>query len=418
MKMRISKPVGEQGSILIIALAVAFLLGVSLCSYLVLTSSQDQSVARSQRWNAALAMAEAGTEEALAQVNSSTNVGGMGYLAANGWTPSAGGWFGPVSRNLAGGYYSVSYITNPSVTIYSTGYVTLPKSSLTVSRTVKITTKVLPLINVPLGAINNINMNGNGAATDSWNSYDTNLSNNGVYDPSRTSSNGSVASVQGVVNIGNHQILGDLYLGPNASYVSSTGQVSGTIYYDYNVQFPDVVLPNYTWWGAPVTNGVHDFTAANTALYTTFQINDSYPIVVEPGVNVTLKVNVSNFSPSSLTILGGSTNSGTLTIYQVAGSATLSGNGTGPGFRPENFWFYGLPNVTSITLSGTTTFLGVIYAPEANLYLNGGGSANNLEGSAIVKSVTLNGHYDFHFDEALLTNGPVRGYIPASWQEL
>jgi hypothetical protein len=30
----------------------------------------------------------------------------------------------------------------------------------------------------------------------------------------------------------------------------------------------------------------------------------------------------------------------------------------------------------------------------------------------------LNGHYDFHYDESLATNGPTRGFIATSWQEL
>jgi hypothetical protein len=406
----------EQGNVLIATLTACVLLGVGICSYLLLVSSQDQSVIRSQSWNAALDMAEAGLEEGMAQMNSSTNVNGLGYLSANGWNQS-GGIYGPVTRNLSGGYYTASFMTSPP-TIYSTGYVTVPINGAYVSRRVKLVLTVLPLINVPLGAIDDINMNGNGAATDSWNSYDTNLSNNGAYDSSRVRSNGSVASVNGVVNIGNHSIFGNLYLGPNASYTSGSNQVTGTIYYDYNVEFPDVVLPTNFWWSAPVAGGVHDFTSTNTLLYQTFYVNDSLPIQVEPGVQVTLHVTTPNFQPGNVTILGGLTNSGKLTIYQDAGSATFSGNGAGPGSRPDSFWYWGLPGVTSITLSGNTTFRGIIYAPEASLTLNGGGNANNLEGSSIVKSVTLNGHYDFHYDESLLTNGPPRGYVAGFWQEL
>jgi hypothetical protein len=416
MKIRRQAFQAEEGSALIISLTAAVLLGVTICSYLLLISSQNQSVDRSQHWNAALDIAEAGVEEGMAQMNSSTNVSGLGYLSANGWNQS-GGVFGPVTRNLSGGFYTAWFITNPP-TIYSTGYVTVPVNGAIVSRKVKVGLVVLPLINVPLGAVDDINMNGNGAATDSWNSYDTNLSNNGVFDSSRVRSNGSVASVSGVVNVGNHSILGNLYLGPNASYASSSNQVTGTVYYDYNVQFPDVVMPTNTWFIAPVTNGIHDFTSVNAGVVQSFVINDSLPIQVEPGVQVTLDVKTSNFQPGSVTILGGTTNSGRLTVYQESGTATISGNGSGPGARPDSFWYWGLPGVTSITLSGNTSFLGVIYAPEADLTLNGGGNANNLQGSSIVKSVTLNGHYDFHYDESLLTNGPARGYVAGSWQEL
>lgn len=160
----------------------------------------------------------------------------------------------------------------------------------------------------------------------------------------------------------------------------------------------------------------HDFTTTESGGY--YDISDSGKIIIEPGVAVTLKVSISSFSPSSLTILGGMTNSGTLTVYQVSGSVTMSGNAASQVSRPENFIYYGLPGVTSITLGGTTTFIGVIYAPEASLTLNGGGAGQNLEGAAIVKSVTMNGHYEFHYDESLATIGPTRGYVPTSWQEL
>jgi len=35
----------------------------------------------------------------------------------------------------------------------------------------------------------------------------------------------------------------------------------------------------------------------------------------------------------------------------------------------------------------------------------------------VVYSVTLNGHYDFHYDTALATNGISRGFVVSSWQE-
>jgi len=55
---------------------------------------------------------------------------------------------------------------------------------------------------------------------------------------------------------------------------------------------------------------------------------------------------------------------------------------------------------------------------EADLTLNGGGNNNGLIGSSITKTITMNGHYDFHFDQSLLTAGPNRGFITTSWQEM
>ncbi len=194
---------------------------------------------------------------------------------------------------------------------------------------------------------------------------------------------------------------------------------TGTIYHDYNVQFPDAALPipAASFLSAPVTNGVHDFKLSGN-----YWVSDALNIKVEPGVSVTLHVVGSNFNfnPDKVDILGGMTNAGTLIVYQDSGSMSLGGNSFGgaDNSRPINFQYYGLPGVTSISLSGTSTFVGVIYAPGASLTLNGGGNANNLIGAAIVNQVKLNGHYDFHYDESLTTNGPTKGYVPTSWQEL
>ena len=32
--------------------------------------------------------------------------------------------------------------------------------------------------------------------------------------------------------------------------------------------------------------------------------------------------------------------------------------------------------------------------------------------------MTLNGHFNFHYDEALQQNGPSRGFVVTSWNEM
>jgi hypothetical protein len=83
-----------------------------------------------------------------------------------------------------------------------------------------------------------------------------------------------------------------------------------------------------------------------------------------------------------------------------------------------NFLFYGLPNLSTIDFHGTSEFIGAIYAPSADLTLGGGGHGNSLQGAAICKTVTLNGHYDVHYDEALADWGPAKSFTANSWQEL
>jgi hypothetical protein len=413
----------KQGSVLLIMMIFAVFCGITLASYYMLAGQEHQEAIRSQRWNASLAAAEAGVDEALAQMNASP-----GDFSANGWG-SSGNNYGPVTRLLAGGSYTVTISNDAFHTIYSKGYASVPDTSQQVSRTVKVatTSQQMSPFTVVLGATNNINMNGNKIITDSYNSQTNTLSTNGQYDGNKTSTNGSIASVGGIVNIGQQTIDGNLYLGPTATYASSDSQILGTIYTDYNVQFPPAQLPttdnngnSISWIYQPPTSS-HDFTVSGY-----YGINDSKNITVEPGVTVTLQVTAQSFSPTSITLKGGITNSGSIVMYDnpssPGGSVYLGGNSSGGaiGNRPVNFILFGMNNLNTITFSGNTDFSGAIYAPAVTLTLNGGGNAINVSGSLIVGQATDNGHYYLHYDESLANwvGGANRGYIPISWQEL
>jgi hypothetical protein len=428
-----SKARARQGMILLVTLIFAVGCGMALAGYMILATQEQKFVSRSQDWNGSLSYAEAGVDEALAQMNYSPL-----DFATNNWggTPGTNGNFGPVTRTLAGGSYKVS-ITGGSVpTIYSTGFVSVAGvSGQQTFRRVKVTTttSLVSPFSVALGAVGNINMNGNSLITDSYNSMDPLYSTNGQYIVSKDRQNGSVATVGGVLNPGNDTIQGNVYLGPTASYTGSTNQVTGTVYDDYNIQFPAASLPTTTSNGSAITwqtvtevssggkkpTYTNYFSSANNDGY--FLINNSDPIQVEPGVTVTLLVTTTTFNPSSITIDGGVTNSGNIVMYQDSGSATLGGNNTGGaiGNRPANFLYYGLPGVTSITFSGTSDFVGAVYAPNASLTLNGGGTAVNICGAIVVHDATDNGHYLLHYDESLANLGSAapRGYLATSWQE-
>jgi choice-of-anchor A domain-containing protein len=96
------------------------------------------------------------------------------------------------------------------------------------------------------------------------------------------------------------------------------------------------------------------------------------------------------------------------------GSQTIVDNG-----GATNLAYWGLPGNTSITLGGNASFVGTIYAPEADFSLGGGGNSNfDFIGSVIARSISMNGHFSFHFDENLLRVGAARGYAATTWKEL
>jgi hypothetical protein len=430
MKTRIqhfSRP--QQGSALIITMVMALAASLILMSFFGLLKSRSLVRARAMTWNSAMPLAEAGIEEALTHFTDDIN-----SPAANGWTlipmvsngiPQQVVWR---QRTFPDGSYYQVWLFNANLNIdsnnpniYSTGYMPAPlgKGGY-LTRSIRLTGTNPPLVSFAIAAVSTVQMNGNGWLTDSFNSSNPNLSNNGQYDPNRTSTNGNVGSVNGPVNFGNHSIKGSLYLGPGATNNSSVTslQVSGGIYDDFNVYFPDVRLPITTWNSISTTTvqgkSVYDFTNSGD-----YYVSDSTPIIVEPGVQVRVRVDTTTFNPSGISILSSGGNSGTLQLYQVSGSADLSGGLSVNSGRARNFYYYGLPGVTSIKYGGNSAFIGVMYAPEADLTLTGGGNNNvDLIGASITKTVTMNGHFSFHFDEDLLTAGPGRGFVMTSWNEV
>jgi hypothetical protein len=271
----------------------------------------------------------------------------------------------------------------------------------------------IPLFAYALAAVSDIEMNGNGQASDSWNSHDPDQSLNGLYN-GYFGTNGDMAVANGLLDLGNHIVNGDIYLGSDASAVigGSAGGATGTIYQNRFILFPNPVLPTkdanentIVWSPAPGTPVSHSFT--NNGYYI---VNDNGSLSVEYGAKIILQVNVTNYFPSAITIKGGTTNAGTIVIYQTSGSATLGKAATGGAInsRPENFIYFGLSGVSDITLGSGSTFVGTVYAPSASSIFLSGGGGMNFVGSCIVSNALVFGHINFHYDTSLKTNGPGR----------
>jgi hypothetical protein len=410
----------EQGTVLIVALFIAFLFGMFLYSYLNSVQEQKGLIARSQSWNSALTVAEGGVEEALAQLNPGAPQPIIDRTA-NGWGAPSGNLYGPVSRTLSSGSYSVVFTTDTYPTIYSTGYVTVPALSATLTRVLKVTTTNAPLFSVPAGARNGIDLRGNNVDTDSFNSALTNLSTDGRYDAAKTSTNGDLASIAGIVNVGNANINGSVLLGPTASdSILANGSVTGGTSQDFNFEFEDVVLPQVTFLPAvSIPTVINGITYQYVLLPGNWSINNlSGNVFVPSNVVATIKL-TGNASPGAIQIEGSDVSSGKLTIYMDGPSFSLNGTSTVDSGNPLNLAYYGTTNNTSISLGGNAAFTGTIYAPEADISMGGGGSSTyDFVGAVIGNTITMNGHFKFHFDENLLTSGPGYGYVASSWREL
>jgi len=447
MRIRI-EPSGEKAAVLITALALALILGITLGGYLSWARTQNVLVAESQAWNVALARAEAGIEEGMAQVNVNFGTNYKSSAATNWGGGALSGHFGPRTYSFTdGGSYSAVIIRgNPGPTIISTGYAVVPIVGRKIARTVEVRTRADEAFGYGISVLNNVILNGNYVMVDSYDSTDPNHSKNGFYDPLTRKAGGDVVSTDGLINVGSADIYGHIRTAPwgSATVQNLNGRVGdlpenlytstwnqrgiepGWYANDLNLDFPDV--------GEPFTTGTASFPSLNVVSNTYYLTSNDYLVTgdldILNGQTLYAQGNVRLWVQGNLKGRGGTPGSyigiapnSSLTLYvgTLAGPPVIANiynvNSSG---NAANFGYYGLPSNVAMTWSGNQNYLGTIYAPEADLVLNGGGFANtnDFQGAVVGKSLTMNGHFNFHFDEGLRVRGPKMGYVASYWKEL
>src|SRR5213596_753048 len=95
----------HQGSVLLITLMTAWVIGIALVSYLTLVANQNRRTYHSLTWNACIPVLEAGIEEALTQIHYQ----GIENYGAHQWTFNAGDQLYHKTHqvNNDGSYYDV-----------------------------------------------------------------------------------------------------------------------------------------------------------------------------------------------------------------------------------------------------------------------------------------------------------------------
>lgn len=451
----------RSGSALIVTAIVMVMVSSVLVGYLLVTQSEFTAGARSQNWNASMALTEAGVEDALSFINKYNG----DVVRASQWSTSASaaedGWtvngciytmHRVVDENV--GYYDVSIdntISNaPVISSTGTAYLKLragaaspfyfaaigmPAVSATVGRTVQVKAEFLALFPGAIITKENINFNGNNVRVDSFDST-TNAASfwipawrYGIYDYHKARANGDVmtdSSIVGAISVGQANIYGTVDTGPggtasigNNGYVGPLPQVGSGIQPGYskddmNMVFPDVILPTGAqyWPSVPANNII-----SSNGNYQTLGIYGNLTITA---AEVNLYVNGS-ISLSGQSVINCSTNTSLVRIYVSGPQIDMHGNATinNQTMNAHRLAIYGLPTLTSIDFGGNAAFYGTVYAPEADFQFGGGGNdIYDYIGSLVANSCKLNGKAAFHYDESLKVSGPGIGYVPASWREV
>jgi hypothetical protein len=305
MKLKLTRKLKQLGSALLTTLVICTILSMFVMYNLALVDQQGKLSARSQAWNMAMAVTEAGLEDGIEQLNSNTsNLVNDGYvkIASSPCADPYGGVYSRTNTLPDGNWYVVSiYLTNCPIwlnrnlnypVVVAKSYVQLPAmaqnnsstmfaamgfgggSGPVLSRAVQVVCHKPNFYGQCLAVRHWINLNGNNTLTDSYNSQMPGIESdtNGQYNASiYKGSLGNVACNGGLlsdsVSIGNADIYGHVSVGPSVpvtlgpsggigSYAwraaGNNGIESGWLTRDSNFSFPDTSPPA----GASMWNGL------------------------------------------------------------------------------------------------------------------------------------------------------------------
>jgi hypothetical protein len=457
----------NQGSVLLVTLCTAWIIGIALVSYLTLVANQHRTTHHSQTWSTCIPVLEAGIEEALTQLNYNDGQG-TNNAATYGWTNVSSGVYSK-SRVVStdGSYYEVTInATGATPEITSKGYAPAPQNTGTpmggqnafgmilgtvsqstaamVSRTVVVGTVLENSGNAKGGLVGKGKITFSGGGTlDSFDSSNPLYSTNGRYDATKRRANGmamSNAAVSDSIHIDKSFIYGSVATGTGSGTVTITGGSVGDLAWndnntetglnriesghmatDANLQFDDVAAPFvYGSGSTPVagavdgTNYTYVVNAADNTKWNLAAINlTTGKSLIVTGGDVSLYVNGNVITSGSgfVYIAPGAS----LKLY-VNGTLSVGGTGimNGAGYASK-LSIYGLgTSTTPWTCNGSSTFIGTVYSPYHSFTLNGTAGAY---GAFTANNLTISGGASVHYDESLSSGGQPQ-YIASSWNEI
>jgi hypothetical protein len=439
-----SPAAGRRGSVLIVALLVAALIGIALVSFLRVNQNSLQLANRSFYNTTALNLAETGIEEALWSFNQAAD--GVALATAwDGWDRSDG-----VSAKRTFTDFALSAnaratvkvlvdrfdpaaATQPKVVAQAT--IRIPGESLPLSKWIEVSLRRRSKFAMGLVARNQITFRGNTASVDSWNSL---FKDDGTpraspvdYSDAVKHSSGSVGSTSvavGSVAVNNADIWGFASVGSSSSSaisvgangtIAAYGQSPGTvdtsrIATDFTTNFDSTATPaGGTWITGSFPSSIGVAGTSTTYRYAG-QITSSFTVVG----NVTLILTgtggdvVRMTGNDELKIAASSS----LNLY-AAGGLKFNGNGvTNQTNQATALQIWGTGDTTQdIEVGGGPYFKGLVYAPNADVTLHGN---PDVMGSIVANNIDVEGSAKFHYDEALASYGGNNPYGVVKWREL
>lgn len=428
----------ERGSVLIVTLLVLALLALGVGSYLSLNLSTSRLARLSYQQNAAFHLAEAGAEEGLWSFNQAH---ASNPEAWTGWTvQGAAAWRKFDSFEFGGR-------TVGSIKVYTDNTSPTAGSKPRIVALAQIDTPGLPsssrMIEITLGrrsyfangivARDTVKFSGTNTTVDSWNSDPDNDSSTAAvpYGEDVRNDRGSIATLaveNTAMLINQASVWGYVATGGAAPEVGTNGSIRGADTPDGVLIDPARVTTDFSA-DLPVLTAPLDGTPLD-------EVGDTLGTLGE-----STKWRIANLSlngKATLTILGDVTlilTATTGSALDVTGNASIiipdgssltvfvesdfkiAGNGLANGnTRPSSCRIYGTNAASqSIHLAGNGALKAVVYAPNADVQINGNG---DIFGAVVGAVVTFTGNAAFHYDESLAYEEDNTPFGVTRWREL
>ena len=301
------------------------------------------------------------------------------------------------------------------------------------TRTIEAIAKPVGAFRMALFGIATIDMTDHNIVVDSYDSRDTTKSTNGRYDIAKRQENGDIATNGKVIQAGNAHIYGDALT--NEGSVLDAANITGELRDDFYQEVflvkrptnsPDAGTPTIVNQGTvftarpgtPSSYLLSSLTLAGNEELRIAGAADGSPTYCQ--IVVTGDVALAGQSRIVL-------DPGVAARIFVVGNADVTGNGVANSGSPLNFQLYGCDRPTlpdgspasfgTMKITGNGGFSGAVYAPNYNVEIKGGGTADNIYGAFVGNIVRLNGVQAVHYDEALADGGLISDFKIVSWFE-
>mgnify|MGYP000868845747 CR=1 FL=1 len=448
----------DSGSALLTAMIFAFVIGALSLTYLKLASNEYRAAVRSSLYASCLNLAESGVEMGIAELNAGSVSGSEGRGERQDFLADAG-FTGDVQ-------YVILNASASSPEIYAEGRIYSAVMPV-VKKQVKVgLSSGFAPFEKGFSSRNGISFSGSNVTLDSYNSNygeyneDVNAAgraaeygvagknkNDDIYVASEfLDGSGGVS-----VSVGNGTVYGYVQTGGassaevknNGMVTTYTGsdreqhqddRITSDFYADYPVtemptgSYPtqnvngiititgsdDVDNPKYYKVGNMSLTGKEMLTISGHVVFVMtgdIKVNSSGGIVLD---------DTANSSEHDAEDKGSS-----LQVY-TAGDVNIGGGGvTNDGGVASDFSVFGTADMDgtsagqTIKIAGNGVLAASVYAPNADVTVNGGGSTGNVFGAVVALQATITGGGEFHFDEALRDIVDDGGtYEVSSWLEM